>query len=254
MPRVVWRTTNCEPDVETESRACRPLTQAVLTWVAGGMCVAAKKPWCNGGRWIVELTLRYSGGPAARLRRRFRLRPPAYAGGSDFMVTWNDTDEPIAYLITFRTYGTWLAGDERGSIDKSHNTFRGPRAESNVIREQQQVVKLKSDPFVMNGRDRRVVREAIEETCSFRGWPLLGLNVRTNHAHAVIAAVAPADKMLGDIKAYATRRLREKECWPYEHSPWVDKGSKRNLWNEDHVSAAIEYVINGQGDDLPEFD
>ena len=25
-----------------------------------------------------------------------------------------NTDEPIAYFITWTTYGTWLAGDERG--------------------------------------------------------------------------------------------------------------------------------------------
>jgi hypothetical protein len=30
-------------------------------------------------------------------------------------------DRPIAYFITFTTYGTWLHGDERGSVDKGHN-------------------------------------------------------------------------------------------------------------------------------------
>lgn len=170
------------------------------------------------------------------------------------MGKWNDTDVPLAYLITFRTYGTWLAGDERGPIDRVHNIYRGERAESSVVREQQQMVKLKSEPFVMNSRARRAVREAIEEVCSHRGWPLHAQNVRTNHAHAVIAAVASSDKVLGDLKAYATRKLRSEQCWSHAHSPWVDKGSKRKLWNENHIAAAIEYVVNGQGDDLPEFD
>jgi len=31
---------------------------------------------------------------------------------------WNDTDLPLAHLITFRCYGTWRYGDERGSIDR----------------------------------------------------------------------------------------------------------------------------------------
>jgi len=26
-----------------------------------------------------------------------------------------------AYLITFTTYGTWVHGDERGSVDREHN-------------------------------------------------------------------------------------------------------------------------------------
>lgn len=170
------------------------------------------------------------------------------------MGRWNDTDEPLAYLITFRTYGTWVAGDERGSIDRFHNTYRDPRAESSVVREQQQIIKFKSDPFVMNGRARRAVREAIEEVCRYRQWPLHAQHVRANHAHAVISAIASSDKVLGNLKAYATRKLRERQCWLHAHSPWVDKGSKRNLWNENHISAAIEYVVNGQGDELPEFD
>jgi hypothetical protein len=162
------------------------------------------------------------------------------------MGKWNDTDVPLAYLITFRTYGTWVAGDVRGSIDRFHNAYRGPRAESSVIREQQQVVKLKSEAFLMNGRARRAVRGGL--------FLSRVANVRTNHAHAVVAAIASSNKVLGDLKAYATRKLRSEQCWLHAHSPWADKGSKRNLWNENQISAAIEYVVNGQGDDLPEFD
>ncbi len=70
------------------------------------------------------------------------------------MSKWNDTDTPLAYLITFRTYGTWLHGDERGSVDKNHNKFGTRTAESRIVREQQQVVKLKSDPFILNAEAR----------------------------------------------------------------------------------------------------
>ena len=86
---------------------------------------------------------------------------------------WNDTDTPLAYFISFRTYGTWLHGDERGSIDRFHNRYR-----------------------------------------LFR---------QTRNGAAII-------------------------------SPWADKGSKRKLWNERSVARAIDYVMNGQGDDLPDFD
>jgi hypothetical protein len=39
---------------------------------------------------------------------------------------WNDTDIPLANLITFRCYGTWLHGDQRGSIDRFHNAYKSP--------------------------------------------------------------------------------------------------------------------------------
>ncbi len=170
------------------------------------------------------------------------------------MGTWNDADAPIAYLITFRTYGTWLHGDVRGAIDKQHNNFGGPRADSNIILEQQNAGALKSEPFVMSTPARSAVDAAIREVCEFRDWKLYAAHVGMNHVHAVTSAHAPSDKVLLDLKAYSTRKLRSEGLWTFDHSPWVDKGSKRKLWNDDHIYHACEYVINGQGGDLPIFD
>jgi len=81
------------------------------------------------------------------------------------------------------------------------------------------------------------------------------MNVRTNHVHVVVSIGAKKPKFaLNALKANATRQMRQDGGWQMDHSPWVDKGSKRRLWNERSVARAIDYVINGQGDDLPEFD
>jgi hypothetical protein len=32
-------------------------------------------------------------------------------------------DIPLAYLISFRAYGTWLHGDRRGSVGHFHNRY-----------------------------------------------------------------------------------------------------------------------------------
>lgn len=170
------------------------------------------------------------------------------------MGTWNDTDEPIAYLITFRTYGTWLAGDKRGSIDKYHNKFRGRRAVASGLRERVHADRLKSPSFLLNAASRTLVELAIREVCHVRGWLLIAISVRTNHVHVVVSANAASSKVLNDFKAYSTRRLRERDEWEFDHSPWVEKGSRRNLWTEVHVDGARNYVLNGQGGPLPEFD
>ncbi|MEQ1762365.1 MAG: hypothetical protein ABL984_04365 [Pyrinomonadaceae bacterium] len=167
---------------------------------------------------------------------------------------WNNTNEPIAYLITFRTYGTWLHGDERGAIDKYHNKYGAPRAVESRRREEIHRERLKSPPFRLDARSRTIVEKAIHDVCEFREWSLLGLAVRTNHVHSVNAATNASGKMLNDFKAYSTRRLRENGCWKYAHSPWVDKGSRRMLWTEEHVATAVDYVLKGQGAPLPEFD
>ena len=170
------------------------------------------------------------------------------------MGKWNDTDEPLAYLITFRTYGTWLHGDERGSIDRYHNKYGGQRTVVSPDREKTHASRLKSEPFLLGAEARRIVENAIREVCSYRSWSLFAVNVRTNHAHVVVSGLAPSGKMLNDFKSYSTRRLRENGLWTLDHSPWVDKGSRRNLWNEQHVLSASDYVVNGQGGPLPEFD
>ena len=170
------------------------------------------------------------------------------------MGTWNDTDEPIAYLLTFRTYGTWLAGDERGSIDKYHNKHGGLRAVPSSNRNEIHAGRLKSPPFLLNAISRKLVEEAIREVCAYRNWSLIAINIRTNHAHVVVSGNASAGKILNALKSYSTRKLREASQWDHGHSPWVDKGSKRNLWTEAHVGAASNYVINGQGTPLPYFD
>src|SRR5207237_8529390 len=81
------------------------------------------------------------------------------------------------------------------------------------------------------------------------------INIRTHHVHTVVSIGAKKPEMaLNAFKANATRKMREAGCWQSERSPWADKGSKRYLWNEQSVARAIEYVLFGQGDELPDFD
>jgi REP element-mobilizing transposase RayT len=168
---------------------------------------------------------------------------------------WNDTDVPLAYLITFRCYGTWLHGDERGSVDRFHNQYKSPRIPTNEEWQQHNRRQLKSKPVILNAAQRECVDKAVRETCAIRKWSLQAINVRTNHVHTVVSiGMAGPERALNDFKAYATRKMRQNGCWPLKHSPWVDKGSKRYLWNERSVALAIDYVVNRQGDNLPDFD
>ena len=169
-------------------------------------------------------------------------------------LMWNDTDTPLAYFISFRTYGTWLHGDKRGSIDRFHNRYRSPCVPQDDKWRAYNEQRLKTKPLILKGRHRRAIQAAIRETCDIRKWWLLAINIRTNHIHTVVSANRKAALVLNAFKANATRQLRQDGLWPEPFSPWADKGSKRNLWNEKSVARAIDYVVNGQGDDLPDFD
>jgi REP element-mobilizing transposase RayT len=167
---------------------------------------------------------------------------------------WNNTDTPLAYFISFRTCGSWLHGDLRGSIDRYNNRYRSSYIPPTPVWHHFNCQQLRVAPLTLGSRQRRSIEGAISETCEIRNWPLLALNVRTNHVHVVLSANRTSKLVLVALKANATRQLRQDGLRTHSFSPWARKGSRRNLWNERSVARAIEYVLYGQGDDLPDFD
>jgi REP element-mobilizing transposase RayT len=168
---------------------------------------------------------------------------------------WNYTDIPLAYLITFRCYGTWLHGDERGSVDKFNNEYNSPYIAANDTWKRHNYQNLKGNVVTLNAQQRKIVKLSIEETAHWRKWQLHYVNVRTNHVHIVVSiGTTNLSIALNAFKANATRKLKEENCWNNENSPWARRGSKRNLWNEDSIGEAVNYIMNEQGENLPDFD
>jgi REP element-mobilizing transposase RayT len=156
---------------------------------------------------------------------------------------------PLAYLVTFRTYGTWLHGDERGSVDRKHNVYGTPRLDPNANRKNAETIQLIHAPITLNEAQRKVVETAVREVCRYRGYALLAVNARTNHVHAVISSAGKPEPILNVLKAYATRKLRQTGLISASTNLWVRHGSTRYLWKERHVEKAMNYVLYGPGED-----
>lgn len=170
-------------------------------------------------------------------------------------MPFNESHIPLAYLITFRCYGTWLHGDERGSVDQEHNVYGTPFLSPDKQREAEERGRLKQAPVTLDAARREAVAQAIHAVCQHRGWGLMAINVRTNHVHVVVSAGCKPEKALNDFKAYATRAMRQGGVWQSDLSPWSEHGSRRYLWTPRHVERACDYVLHHQGDDLiPDFD
>jgi REP element-mobilizing transposase RayT len=167
---------------------------------------------------------------------------------------FDDNEFPLAYLITFRCYGTWLHGDERGSMSRKRNVYGTPRIAPRPGLEKAETVQLSNPAMILNTRQRKVVENAIREVCGHRGYQLRAINVRTNHAHTVVSALSKPEPILNAFKAYATRALRNTNLVSVSVKPWARHGSTIYLWKERRVEKAVEYVLLGQGDELPEFD
>ena len=164
---------------------------------------------------------------------------------------FNEDHAPLGYLITFRTYGSWLHGDRRGSVDRHQNRYGAPLIPPNQNWLHHNQRSLRYEPVKLTRTQRALIKKSIEQTCELRGWRMHITNVRTNHVHSVVTAACGPSRILNALKANATRELREAGLWLSSGSPWADRGSKRYLWTEEHLMKAIDYVELDQGDSLP---
>ncbi len=156
---------------------------------------------------------------------------------------------PLAYLITFRTYGTWLHGDERHSVDRhDKNIYGTPKISPNENLDEMMKDNLKGDAVELTSDQRRIIESAIKDLCDERSYHLQAINVRSNHVHVVVSVAKKPERIADAFKAFATKRLREEGLIDKSVKVWSRGRSRRYLWKPRHVNLAIDYVLYGQGD------
>ncbi len=172
--------------------------------------------------------------------------------------------EPLAYFLTWSTYGTWLPGDERGWIQYGHG-WQLPDA----VRRLETEARMTEGACRFDGEQRDVVERQIAETCNLRGWVLHAVNCRSNHAHVVVSANQAPKIVRNQLKAWCTRRLKElevkrrlaedasapspgvcegciREQGSIRENWWAERGSQRFINDSQSLEAAILYVRDCQ--------
>jgi len=114
-------------------------------------------------------------------------------------------EDPLAYFLTWTTYGTWLAGDERGWVAKP-GVFRLPNPKL-----EQAAQRLMTEPeLILDDKQRRIVEKTVADHCRIRNWHLHAVNARTKHIHVVVTAPSRhPDEVTDQFKAWCTRKLKE---------------------------------------------
>jgi REP element-mobilizing transposase RayT len=178
--------------------------------------------------------------------------------------------DPLAYFLTWCSYGTWLPGDERGWIQHRHG-WQFPDA----VKKLEAEARMTEDACRFDAEQRIVVERQIAETSQTRGWELHAVNCRSNHVHVIVTA-SPAPKIVrNQLKAWCTRRLKELEIKRRQFGDgprsrfglasdattstrivsegeglrenwWAERGSQRFINDADSLEAAIVYVLDGQ--------
>jgi REP element-mobilizing transposase RayT len=153
---------------------------------------------------------------------------------------------PAGYFFTILTYGSWLHGDKRGSVDRKSNLPGAPILDPNENLERFQRSMMIDSPVYLCQNQRKIIETTIREVVSHNNWLLHAVNARTQHVHAVITAIKKPESVMNSLKSWCTRRMREKGLWTSENTPWARHGSTRYLWSEKDVRDAANYVLNCQ--------
>ena len=145
------------------------------------------------------------------------------------------------YFLTWTTYGTWIPGDDRGSFINDRIEGPGLSRRKDHLRISSSD-RLTQDPFVLDDRARGLVGSAIREHAAHNRWPVLALNVRTNHVHLVLKTDRPPERLMNGMKAWSTRALREHGVVDADRRVWTRHGSTRHLHTLESLHRAIRYV------------
>jgi REP element-mobilizing transposase RayT len=151
-------------------------------------------------------------------------------------------EDPLAYLITWTIYGTFLQGDSRG-WRKYRRGERPPQpklAEWHASRLKHPIIKL-------NWTGQQIVEQTILQHCEIRGWTLWAGACRTNHVHTVVTAPGfDGDTVRNQFKAYTTRELRKDSAVFKDRPIWTRYGDWDCLYSDDELEAAVYYVEEAQ--------
>jgi REP element-mobilizing transposase RayT len=162
------------------------------------------------------------------------------------------------WFLTWRTYGTWLPGDERGFVDpvlddQGHRVIHnlpGTPLDADVPQLRDHAREIMRGPAVyLIAEQATNLLEQFQETARYRGWQLLTVAILTNHVHLIVGAPGDPDPaaLLRDFKSYGSRRLNRRWPVPASKTWWAESGSRRRLKTEENRMQAIQYVLQQSG-------
>jgi len=162
--------------------------------------------------------------------------------------------EPLAYFLTWPTYGTWLPGDERGWVQYR----RGMRPPDPIV-EREAAARMTEDACRLDHEQRRLVETTIADHCRVRRWTLHAVNCRSNHVHVVVAANRDPNEVREQFKAWCTRRLKAMEherrrtiaadippSQLIRRNWWAERGSGLYINDDEALEGLIHYVLEAQ--------
>ena len=133
----------------------------------------------------------------------------------------------IGYMLTWRTYGTWLQGDERGC--------------KNEKLEQANKKNLKKEPIKFNSAQIEAVKDSIIQEAKRLNQKIYALTVLPNHIHLLVEKIDEAiESTAAFYKTVARKALYKNNL---QGRIWAKGYDKRYVFTEQELLNRMVYIL-----------
>jgi len=147
---------------------------------------------------------------------------------------------PLAYHLTWHTYGSWLPGHERGWVERDTPGIQPPNDGRQAVAQE----AMTTEAVTLDEDQRAIVAATIRDHCRIRAWTLHAVHVGSTHVHVVVTADRDPKDVLDQFKSWCSRRLNEKAG--VKGRWWVYHGSTKWINDEAYLANAVRYVQERQ--------
>jgi REP element-mobilizing transposase RayT len=149
---------------------------------------------------------------------------------------------PLAYHITWGTYGTRLHGDDRGIVLRDQNQFGEPIIGADSDLDRAESANLRFPPRFLTPEQRRFIESVYPEICTRGNWEPIVIAAAPDHVHTVLRGAADGQDIRKWLKRWMTQALSSRwtlhpgELW------WAECGSVKWIWKPDYFDRVVNYV------------
>jgi REP element-mobilizing transposase RayT len=151
-------------------------------------------------------------------------------------------DRPLAYHITFGTYGTRLHGDVRGTVDRAMNQPGDPIIGADPSWWELERDKLRFDPVVLTPEQMIHVESVMPEICMRGRWEYHVGAGGPDHVHALLTAEAEGDAVRKWFKRWLGESMLSRWPRPGGSTWWAEGGSVKWVWERDYFENIFDYL------------
>ncbi len=152
------------------------------------------------------------------------------------------SDRPLAYHITFGTYGMRLHGDARGTVSRQQNEFGEPIIGRDTRWEALEEQTLRFEPVKLVLSQRMVIEALLPMICQRGGWLYHQGAAQPDHVHLLLSTSAEGKAVRSWLKRWLGQELSQRWKLPEGASWWAEGGSVKWVWEQKYLEAVDAYI------------